>query len=140
MPIKLTPEQEAANRKAWVENERITKISSFGVIESVEERFETEYVSGFGDNVVTREVSLGYFLRIGGSSSIFIGHTAPATHFKKGATVKLSVTVEKPKSEQAELALEVPPKPKIDNMPAIVTETDRKAAEYRGDLVAAVAD
>ena len=130
MPMKLTPEQERENLKAYLENEKITKISGLGIIESVEERFETVYVSGFGENVVNNQISLGWFVRLRGSTAVFVGIRQPPSHFRKGATVKLSIEIEQRSAEAVQATAEVPPKPKIDTTQAGIDRANAQAAEF----------
>ena len=107
MTIKIDDEQATKNKYEHEKYERINKLSAYATIEGVEQRFETEYVSGSGDKTVTREVSRGWYIRIGGSSAVNVGMKQPPSAFRKGARVKHSI----------ELAPELPKEPAPADVP-----------------------
>lgn len=142
MPIHLTPEQEAASKKAHDEYERINKLSAFGVIETVFQVNEKGAPYKIdpdkelsGDNVGNEVLDKGWFIRIGGSSAISVGIKQPPAAFKRGARIKLSVQLAPeppPVTAEPELPLPVA-SPEVAHRDKIGSRADALARQYRGD-------
>lgn len=112
---RLTPEQEAAAKRMRDNWQRVNKLSAYAIIESVFEIHEkTNYrkIDPKGgnepDNISYDTISLGWHIRVNGSSAIFVGLVKPPEHFAKGATVKISVEVHTP-TTNVEAVSEPPP-------------------------------
>jgi hypothetical protein len=143
MTIKLTPEQEAENHKANEALQRITKLSAYTTIENLEHRTETfnhrkldPTKPATADNVTYDTRSLGYWMRIAGSSAICVGMNEPPAAFKRGARVKISVELapeDKRPAEPVETVAPVAPKPRVDHAAMIGGDAADKAAAFRGD-------
>lgn len=62
----------------------------FTTIVNIEERFRTEYVSGYGSATVFNQVSLGWFILYEGSwEAIHVGYDKPS--WKVGDKVKITM-------------------------------------------------
>lgn len=53
------------------------KVFKMGTVRKIEERFQTEWVSGFGKDAVTKEISIGWFVVMSNGISINFGLNKP---------------------------------------------------------------
>jgi hypothetical protein len=118
MAIKLTPDQEIENKAAHEALNRINKISGFSVVESVFEQMDVVSVKKNSDGTYTEnKVSAGWYVRLVGSSAVFVGYERPPEKFMRGARCKLSLEIvpDAPKAEAATAEKPIPPKPVRDH-------------------------
>jgi hypothetical protein len=118
MAIKLTPDQEIENKAAYDAFQRINKLSGIGVIENVFEQMDAVGHKKNPDGTYTEtKVSAGWYVRLVGSSAVFVGYERPPEKFARGARCKLSLEIvsDNPKAEPAMAEMPIPPKPPRDH-------------------------
>jgi hypothetical protein len=72
-------------------------------VASIEEHFQTQYISGFGKDCVTREVSVGWFALFNGSyEALNLGKEKP--NLKRGDPIR--IIVEKDNAEPSQPPIE----------------------------------
>lgn len=99
-----------------------TKLSAYGEIESVDERFQdgpSTKNPDTGETVQGPKQSLGWFIRLGGSSAVHVGMDKPPAAFVKGARVKHSIELA-PEAPTIEAERIVTPTP---SLPAAAVES-----------------